>query len=261
MSQPMNVTQWVQALRREGVRVKLNDDASTHNRNGHGGWGDVKGVMIHHTAGRDSLKLCRTGMAALPGPLCHAHIDKSGVVTVISTGRTNHAGNGSRAVFNAVLAEKETPATGPDEIDGNAYFYGFEIENLGNGKDPYPDVQYEAVVRLVSAVCRHHGWNPFSVIGHKQWTKRKIDPSFSIDAFRAEVADRLAHSASWGQDDTEETPVIKPDRNDTYNAVARADAMPAPRNHPDVTTGKNPYWTQETYLRFIAEKLIELGKS
>lgn len=248
MSQPMNVTQWASVLKSEGVRVKVNDDASTHNRNGHGRWGDVKGVMVHHTAGTDSLRVCRNGTADLPGPLCHAHIDKSGLVTLISTGRTNHAGRGSRAVFDAVLREDATPVTGPDEVDGNAYFYGFEIENRGDGKDLYPEAQYDAVVRLVSAVCRHHGWDPLSVIGHKQWTKRKIDPSFSVYDFRDAVAARLAHDASWDPDASTPTPT-GPKRPQAYKDVCETDAFPAPR-----PVGENEYWTLETYVRYLAEQ-------
>lgn len=47
-------------------------------------------------------------------------------------------------------------------------------------------------------------------------------------------------------------------KNATYSAVAEADAIPAPRNHPDAA--ENKFWTLESYLRFIAEKLIDLDQ-
>ncbi|MDQ1037732.1 hypothetical protein QFZ75_004148 [Streptomyces sp. V3I8] len=76
-------------------------------------------------------------------------------------------------------------------MDGNARFYGFEIENLGNGRDPYPAAQLEAVERLSAAICRAHGWSAASVIAHKEWTRRKIDPSFPMAVLRARVGARL----------------------------------------------------------------------
>lgn len=44
----------------------------------------------------------------------------------------------------------------------------------------------------------------------------------------------------------------------TYSQVLETDSIPAPRNHPDYATHK--FWTGESYLRFIAEKLIDLEK-
>lgn len=44
----------------------------------------------------------------------------------------------------------------------------------------------------------------------------------------------------------------------TYEDVMETDAIPAPRNHPDYATHK--FWTGESYLRFIAEQLIDLRK-
>ena len=44
----------------------------------------------------------------------------------------------------------------------------------------------------------------------------------------------------------------------TYREVLETDAIPAPRNHPDYAAHK--FWTGESYLRFIAEQLIDLRK-
>jgi hypothetical protein len=257
MSAPMTPDQWRDALRAEGLTPAFYSGWTTYNRNHKGPFSDVRGVMIHHTAGRNSLEIVHDGRPDLPGPLAHAHLSKTGTVTQLSTGRTNHAGDGSQAVYDAVVAERPLPAPGPDVVDGNARFYGLEIENLGDGHDSYPRAQYDAAVRYATAICRFHGWNERSVIGHKQWTKRKIDPSFSMNLFQSDVAERLSHPASWNPgDDTEVPPVTTPIPPhpivpQAYAEVMMTDAVPAPRNR--VGYEDNPYWTLESYMRDIAE--------
>ncbi|MEU3656513.1 N-acetylmuramoyl-L-alanine amidase, partial [Streptomyces sp. NPDC032161] len=79
-----------------------------------------------------------------------------------------------------------------------ARFYGWECENLGDGKDPWPKAQYDAIVRVQAAICRAHGWTAKSVIGHLEWSSDKVDPrGFSMATLRADVAERLKHFASW----------------------------------------------------------------
>ncbi|WP_406420666.1 peptidoglycan-binding protein [Streptomyces sp. NBC_00873] len=191
MATPLTPYAFARALRGEGVRISEHPNWQTHNRNHKGPWGPVHGVMLHHTAGSNSLTLCRDGTAVLTGPLCIGLVAKDGTVHLVGYGRTNHAGLGSSAVLDAVRAERTVPPPGPDAEDGNARFYGFEIENLGSGKDPYPTAQLAAAERLSAAICRAHGWSAASVIGHKEWTRRKIDPSFSMAGMRTRIEARL----------------------------------------------------------------------
>ncbi|MGW1039901.1 peptidoglycan recognition protein family protein [Streptomyces sp. NPDC002547] len=200
MSAPLSADQLLTVLRAEGVKVVEHAGWRTHNRAGHGAWGPVNGVVIHHTAGRSSLGLVYEGTADLPGPLCHTHLAKDGTATMIGNGRANHAGTFAKNAYDAVVAESSThPRPDSSEpIDGNTHFYGIEIENLGDGKDPYPAVQYEAAVKWAAAICRAHHWTADSVIGHKEGTRRKIDPSFDMGKFRKDVAARLKTPASGG---------------------------------------------------------------
>ncbi|UXY28838.1 peptidoglycan-binding protein [Streptomyces sp. HUAS TT20] len=192
MATPLTPDALVRALRAKGVVVREHGNWRTHNRNHKGPWGPVHGVMLHHTAGSDSLRLCLEGTPTLPGPLCAGLVAKDGTVHLVGWGRTNHAGSGSAAVLAAVVAERTPPpAPGPDAVDGNAHFYGFEIENLGTGHDPYPPAQLDAVERLSAALCRAHGWSAASVIGHREWTRRKIDPSFPMPGMRSRIDARL----------------------------------------------------------------------
>ncbi|MEU0001487.1 N-acetylmuramoyl-L-alanine amidase [Streptomyces microflavus] len=206
MAAPLSAAAFLAALRAEGVKVMEVGTWRNHNRNSKGAWGPVHGVMIHHTVTKgtaSTVALCRTGHSALPGPLCHGVIAKDGTVHLVGYGRTNHAGLGDDDVLKAVIAEKALPADNEANTDGNARFYGFECENLGDGKDPWPSAQREAIVRASAAVLRAHGWGKAgttSVIGHAEWQPGKVDPrgiNGGMDGIRKDVAERLKHPASW----------------------------------------------------------------
>lgn len=204
MSNPMTADQLMAALIRWGVKVVEHPGWRTNNRAGHGAWGPVNGSMVHHTATGDGPGIVQTGYAGrsdLPGPLCHGVIHKNGTVTLVGNGRANHAGAGALNVYSAVLDEAAIPKPGADTVDGNAHFYGWECVNLGDGKDPWPDVQLEAIARVQAAVCEFHGWSQQSVIGHLEWTTRKIDPrGFTMVSLRALVAAHLRTGPSTEDD-------------------------------------------------------------
>ncbi|MER5556029.1 peptidoglycan-binding protein [Streptomyces sp. NPDC002793] len=196
MATPLSAEKLLKALRDEGLRVVEHRSWRTHNRNHKGSWGPVNGVMIHHTVTsgtQSSVDLCYDGHSSLPGPLCHGVIAKDGSVHMVGHGRANHAGLGDDDVLRAVINETSLPADNEANTDGNRHFYGFECINLGDGKDPWPAAQLEAVEKAAAAICRAHGWNQRSVIGHKEWQPGKIDPrGFTMDSMRSRVKTRLA---------------------------------------------------------------------
>lgn len=207
MANPLTAAAFLNALRAEGLTVVEVASWRTHNRNAKGAWGPVNGVIVHHTVTSGTAKtvqICKDGYEGLPGPLCHGVIGKDGVVYLVGMGRANHAGGGDPVVLGQVIAENYgTAPTKPtkgnsDGVDGNSRFYGFECENLGNGKDPWPTKQVEAIVRASAAVCRAHEWGPKSVIGHLEWSDDKTDPrGFTMASIRERVAERLKHAANW----------------------------------------------------------------
>ncbi|MGW3724138.1 N-acetylmuramoyl-L-alanine amidase [Streptomyces sp. NPDC000851] len=218
MATPMSASKFLAALRAEGVKVQEHSNWPTHNRNSKGPWGPVHGVMIHHTVTSGTartVEICRNGYTELPGPLCHGVIAKNGTVHLIGYGRANHAGLGDDDVLQAVIAEKPLPADNEANTDGNRHFYGFECENLGDGKDPWPAAQVEAIVRASAAICRAHGWGKggdTSVIGHSEWQPGKVDPrgpGVTMPDIRKRVAERLKHPASWSPT-TSKPPTPKP---------------------------------------------------
>ncbi|MYR61128.1 N-acetylmuramoyl-L-alanine amidase [Streptomyces sp. SID625] len=228
MSEPALPSQWRAALTAEGVPFTEYSGWTTRGRDTATGkaFGPVNGILNHHTAGSNSLgAIATTGRPGLPPPLAHAYLPKTGIVVLVAHGRANHAGLVAANVFNAIVAEKPLPK--PDKsstIDGNDRLYGLEVENLGNGKDTYSRVQYGVWVRFNAALCRLHGWGAGSVAGHLETSvEGKPDPAgpvegyarrgpftFTMAQLRADVAERLAHPASWSPPTAQETPVMRP---------------------------------------------------
>ncbi|MFI1182621.1 peptidoglycan-binding protein [Streptomyces sp. NPDC020799] len=201
MGSPLSPDRLLAALRAEGVNVIEYGSWRTRDRGTRGaGWGPINGVIVHHTvsSGTDSsVELCYDGYAELPGPLCHGVIAKNGDVYLISAGRANHAGVGDGDVLAAVIDERPAPDPSEGTVDGNAHFYGFECVNLGNGSDPWPPEQLDAIERSAAAICRVYGWSAASVIGHKEWTNQKTDPrGFSMQTMRERIDRRLDHAPS-----------------------------------------------------------------
>lgn len=127
---------------------------------------DPIGVMWHHTAsGRNwtdqaLTNLLVNGRPDLRGPLCHLQLNRDGSYVVIAAGRANHAGTGK---WN-------------DITTGNTSFIGIEAANDGV-REPWPKVQLDAYYRGTLAILKHINGSVDNVIGHKEWTTRKIDPN------------------------------------------------------------------------------------
>lgn len=209
MSNPMPYGTFLEILRAKGLKVieeyTGGRSPQYHNRDHKGPWGPVNGVMIHHTVtqGHDStVSICRTGHSTLPGPLCHGVICKRGEIHIVGYGRANHAGLGDDDVLRAVVNETALPVDNEANTDGNRHFYGFECENLGDGNDPWPEAQLEAIELASAAICEYHGWSERSVIGHLEWQPGKVDPrGFSMDWMRDQIKEQLAGSGDEQEDD------------------------------------------------------------
>lgn len=222
MAPPLTAAQMVAALKAEGCAVREVRSWRTHNRNHVGAWGPVNGIMVHHTAtgpGVNIVDLIYNGHSELPGPLSTGCITKDGTVHLTGNGRANHAGGGDPRVLAAVTNESYgdyPPATREHQgssgaVDGNSHFYGWECENKGDGTDPWPHVQYVAIVKATSAIIRAHrakgdswGLQGKSAIGHKEWSDWKPDPrGIDMKDFRRDLAACLALPAGqWeGEED------------------------------------------------------------
>jgi hypothetical protein len=251
MAPPLSAARLLKALKDEGLTVVEVGDWRTHNRNSKGAWGPVHGVMIHHTVTKGTARtvnICRDGYSGLPGPLCHGVIAKDGTVYLVGHGRANHAGLGDDDVLRAVIDERALPADNETSTDGNRHFYGFECENLGDGKDPWPAVQLEAIEKAAAAVCRAHAWDERSVIGHKEWQPGKVDPrGFEMDDMRGRVRGRLGTKAPA----TPPKPTPPPKRPvvDLSQLIAAARSNPAATGTPVTYSG----------VRTVEAALVDAG--
>ncbi|WP_319052705.1 peptidoglycan recognition protein family protein [Streptomyces europaeiscabiei] len=226
MAAPLSHDRLIAILKAEGIRVAEYPGWRDRERDDETGkaFGPVNLVLNHHTVSRDSLRIvAETGYAGLPGPLAHIHLAKSGLATMCSGGRANHAGLMAKNAFDSFFNE-EAVHPKPDKttgtVDGNDCSYGIEAENLGDNVDVWTRSQYDALVRINAAFCRQYGWKGDSCAGHKETSvEGKIDPrgpvegygtrgrfDFTMDQLRKDVNERLAHAASWSPGTTPPAP-------------------------------------------------------
>lgn len=238
MSAPMSASTFIAALKNEDVTVVEVGDWEDHNRNHIGPWGPVHGVMIHHTVTegtQNTVSIVKNGYSGLPGPLCHGMIAKDGRVHLVGYGRANHAGLGDPDVLSAVISEVAPPVDNEATVDGNRHFYGFECENKGDNVDPWPAAQIEAIVRVIAAICRVHGWDPRSALRHLDWQPGKVDPrgpGMNWDSVLTRVAARLLVSAP-----TEPAPVPVKPKVDLSQLIAAAKSNPGAPGQPVTYSG------------------------
>lgn len=157
------------------------------------------GICLHHTASRigmdpmPSLQVVRKGRADLPGPLCNVLVGRDAKLAAITDGRANDTGGGDPDVLHAVRNDFPVLPQADDvdgyRINGNQWFYDIEVENDGVGES-WSQAVIDATVSVAAAFCRHHGWTSRRVICHREWTRRKIDPSWH-GPWRTLIAARL----------------------------------------------------------------------
>lgn len=182
-------------LRNEGLTVVEEGDYARRGGDG----AAYQGVMVHHTATGPKWTLAQLrkllvthGREGLPAPLCNVWQRRDGSVHVVAERKANHSGPGSRAVLRALVAGKPLPKPGKDDEHGNRHFIGIECENDGQGEG-WSQQQMDSLVRVCAALCRAQGWEAHRVLGHREWTTRKVDPrGVAMDSLRTAVAHRLA---------------------------------------------------------------------
>jgi len=187
-----DILTWLQA-----ADIPVTEYSKWRTRTSAGGF-DPVGVMVHHTASKDSsVRTMVFGHSRLSGPLSHLFIEQipAPKVWLISQGNANHAGQGSPIQLERVKQDHlpfpvPPPLPSSDHITGNPWFWGIEIE----GPEILPE-SYRLAVRCVAAILQGNGWSVAHVISHKEWTfPRKVDPAFSMTTFRKDVTTEMGAS-------------------------------------------------------------------
>ena len=161
-----------EVLRAAGLTVDVYPGAMER---GHGDFGEIWGVIAHHTGSNDATPASIAEHPTL-GLASQLHLDRNGKYTVCGVGIAWHAGAGS------------FPGIAPD----NANQVTIGIEAANDGTSGWPRAQYDAYVRGVAAILNRLGLPSSRVIGHKEWGGRaqgKWDPGLiDMNAFRADVS-------------------------------------------------------------------------
>lgn len=149
-------------LRAAGLEVREIEGWRTR---GHGDFGEIWGVMLHHTGDQSGRGDNPGYIARHPalGLASQLHLNRAGVWTICGVGIANHAGVG---------AYPGIPAN-----NGNRVLIGVEAEN--SGTEGWAPAQYDSYMRGVAAILRRLGRNSTRAIGHKEYAgaaQGKWDP-------------------------------------------------------------------------------------
>lgn len=197
MAKLMTPDQQLSALKKWEVRVIEYPGWRTRGRPGDSG--QRNGIVIHHTGSKSQtddylnfLFVRGRPDEGIPGPLCNVSTDMDGDLHLGAAGRANHAGRGSSVTLKHVQGEDyrgfdQELTPGPDNVDGNDYYYGNEIRFTG--AQPMTPAAYRTALLHAASICDFYGWSALSVIGHKEHTLRKNDPGHTaLDKFRRDLA-------------------------------------------------------------------------
>lgn len=117
---------------------------------------------------------------------CNVFSDRgTGAIHFIAAGVANYSsGWGNLQVFNEVKSNTFPGRTAhqrgllTNTIIGNGYFVNFEAEHAGDGS-PMPPYQERNIAIFWSVLLRELDLDVMQLIGHNEWTNRKIDPRWS----------------------------------------------------------------------------------
>lgn len=178
----MSASNLGRALRQAGFTV---DDNAALGRSST--WSGPRFVMWHHTVSsedpnaiRNVVNFARTGTAH--PPIYHIIVDVRGHLWMIcrersgqrEPGRASHAGAGGP--FMGVGADRM-----------NEVSIGISAQHRGDRPIAANAVQYATMVRLSAFLCRRYSIPVANVIGHKEWTPRKVDPRDNMRTVRTDV--------------------------------------------------------------------------
>ena len=161
-----------------------------------------QGLVNHHTASVSNYPATPWYPVDRLRTKCNVNIKPDGVVYLISSGYQYDTGYGDRHVLEAVAAGDVPPRPTDTYASGqpggtnpgvlmNSWYMDVECDHPGDGR-PITAEQYESLVLFNAGVLLEKGWNINHLIGHKESTRRKIDPFWnedrnSMDAIRLDT--------------------------------------------------------------------------
>ncbi len=229
----MRITNIEAPLRAAGLIVKT-----------YKGWGSLGdnwtpiGAMQHHTAGSSNYPVGALFPKYAGGTRsdhlvkANVFVDKHGVVHLIADGHANYSGGGGSSVVyketKRNVAPKDTAYRRglKDDMYANRFYISCEAAHPGDGSS-MPAVQEEAIIRMWAVIFKLYGWNSNRLIGHTEWTRRKIDPMWNGSTNRTPyLRDRLASAFSGALPDLPPTqPLPTPGEDEMLEKGAKGVAV------------------------------------
>lgn len=194
----------VDTIRSRGVTVVVEDGAWDRGADFARG---IYGGMIHHwgseAARRGDVEAGHSYPKSQGGLRTDERIidnwfaDQDGTLHLIAAGAATYSScYGSKIVLDEIRTNIWPGGTARERgltstVCGNRYFWNVEAEHPGDGT-PMPDVQELAIAVLVASMCEVLNQSIMQVVGHVEWTPRKIDPRWEgpgnrTPAIRAEA--------------------------------------------------------------------------
>ena len=170
-------------------------------------WDRPRFIVVHHFVGSEDpgdigrqVDFLKTGKQYPPNS--QLYVDVLGMTHVIceeragqkEPGRATHMGGGSY------------PDIPKDR--GNEVCVGIECQNTGYHPLRDQKVLYQALIRLIAALCKRYGLTHHEVIGHKEYNPGKVDPRDDMDVIRADVKRALEGNSDTDRDKPERKPVV-----------------------------------------------------
>lgn len=290
MARPLKLSEIEATFKKWGVRYVVTDGAATRDNGSHWSGGtSITGLMEHHTAGdaADNLELrvLINGRTGLRGPLCNFGVGDDAIIDIVAVGSANHAGKGDPDTLRLVQNEQTPmdreikPNQGGDDpgaVGGNSRFYGWEIYYGIRNNPTMNAMQHRAFILSAVAILDKideidtaNVWTAKSLIGHREWTPNKIDPSGVKMHEERALVNKVrsigpAAAKQWfltGKFPTAPVPpttpggpvaVIQPvyrgsaPAQDVIKALMASDVFPAPSKDPN-----NPYWSGGSWFKYV----------
>ncbi|MBS1705786.1 MAG: N-acetylmuramoyl-L-alanine amidase [Armatimonadetes bacterium] len=139
----------------------------------------------------DTIVLHHTASSNLEGVVKWFNMTESQVSAHYTVGKDGAIAQSVSTFKRAWHAGKSTDSEGRENL--NNFTIGIEMVNVGDGKDPWPDAQVEAVARLCRTLIRYRFKQIKYITSHEYIAEpqgRKNDPiNFPWDKFKSLMSD------------------------------------------------------------------------
>lgn len=146
----------------------------------------------------------RGGERPVPGPLSQFQGARGNIseVAIVAAGIANHAGTGG-------------PLKGLPQNNANRETYGMEVANNGVG-EKYSSATLYTIQVVQASIAEECKFSEYYVIGHKEWSNRKIDPTYSMNWMRDLIAKVMAGTIEEDELSAEDVKKINDHTSDLF---------------------------------------------